>query len=148
MPARVLIIGAIFCLAGVLAIWSVIVAALVESRLNINLAAFMLPVGIGLFKGRPSSRAWAGFWIVLGYLGCLLMAGLTVAAPQSVSGSWFERELHGAEAASYALLAAATMLVVLIAVHKLLYSEKASAYFSRDRDSGQAMPSNPSPSNR
>ena len=45
MPIRILIIGLLSCLAGVLAIWEVI-ADLMQDHLNLNFAVFLLPVAV------------------------------------------------------------------------------------------------------
>ena len=55
----------------------------------------MLPVGIGLLKGRSSSLHWAKFWIGLF---SLLFASLLVFYPflnDINSARWFDKELVG-----------------------------------------------------
>ncbi|RYD49041.1 MAG: hypothetical protein EOP85_02385, partial [Verrucomicrobiaceae bacterium] len=69
MPKRILIIGILFCLNGLAAGWDM-VSAPFENRFSLNLAVLMLPVGIGLLRGRDSSRRWANVWIVLGFAMC------------------------------------------------------------------------------
>ncbi|PTX97344.1 hypothetical protein DB346_20275 [Verrucomicrobia bacterium LW23] len=44
MPKRILILGILFCIAGMLAIFN-IVAAFAVGRLHFDLTAFMLPAG-------------------------------------------------------------------------------------------------------
>lgn len=130
MPKRILIIGILYCLFGALAIWDVI-SKLFDSHINLNFAVFLLPVGIGLLKGKPSSRKWAIFWIVLGYLFCLLMIVLALISPQNLTATWFDRVIKGHEAVPYVLASVAALGTILVIIHKLLYSERASAYFEQ-----------------
>lgn len=135
MPKRVLIIGLLFCLSGISAIWNVL-AGLSASRINFNFAVFLLPVGIGLLRGKISSRWWARFWIILGYLlvGALML--LAVASPDSARATWFERQIRGPEAVPAVLGIGILIILLLVAMHKLLYSEKASRYFERKNGRG------------
>ena len=130
IPKRIFIIALLFCLFGVWAIIGIVVG-IFNNHLNIHLSFFMLPVGIGLFKGKPSSRWWARFWIILGYLLCGAMLILGTAKPSWIHADWFGRKLEGSEALLYMWIASFAMLAVLILLHKLLYSAKAEAYFSR-----------------
>lgn len=63
MPKRVLIIGLLFCLSGILAIWDVL-SGICQNRLSLNFAVLLLPVGIGLLRGRQRSQWWARFCII------------------------------------------------------------------------------------
>ena len=130
MPKRILIIGILFCLGGVSAIWEII-SGIFNSHISINFAVCLLPVGIGLFKGKSRSRFWAAFWITLGYLICLVMTILILSHPENASVTWFEHVIRGQEAIPYAFAFIALSAVTLFIIHKLLYSEKASAYFAR-----------------
>jgi putative effector of murein hydrolase LrgA (UPF0299 family) len=135
MPERVLIIGLLFCLGGVLAIWDVL-SALAESNVNLNFAVFLLPVGIGLLRGKPRSQWWARFWIVLGYGLCGLMVVLAVASPESAHATWFDTRVRGPEAVPYVIGMALLFTVLLFGLHKLLYSEKANRFFQSGGGSG------------
>ena len=130
MPKRILIIGLLFCLGGFLAICKVL-AELSQSHLNLNFAVFMLPVGIGLLRGKLRSQKWAGFWIILGYIFCALLVVLVMVSPGNAHASWFGTELRGSRAIPYVLLMSVVFAVALNAMHKLLYSAKAKAYFNR-----------------
>jgi hypothetical protein len=59
MPKRVLIIGLQFCLGGLSAIWDMLFG-LFHSRIGFNFGELLLPVGIGLLRGKPTSKWWAG----------------------------------------------------------------------------------------
>jgi hypothetical protein len=63
-PTRITAIGTLFIIGGCVAAWEVIYD-LFHSHVNLNFAVLMIPVGIGLLKGRASSRGWAKFWIGL-----------------------------------------------------------------------------------
>jgi len=93
-PTRITIIAALFIIAGCLAAWEVIYD-LFHDHLNLNFAVLMIPVGIGLLKGRASSRGWAKFWIGLF---SLVIGGLLVFYPffgDSYSIACFDQELAG-----------------------------------------------------
>ena len=74
----------LFCLAGMLAIWEVI-SDLVHSHLNLNFAVFLLPVGIGLLRGKPRSQWWARFWFILGYILCALLVVMVLVSPGNLA---------------------------------------------------------------
>ncbi len=131
MPKRVLVIGLLFCLGGILAIWDVL-SGLFDSRLSINFAVLLLPVGIGLLRGKPSSQWWARFWIILGYILCGSLIIFVMLSPESAHATGFGTDLHGPEAAPYVIGMALFFAVLLFVLHKLLYSEKANRFFRRD----------------
>ena len=94
-PIGLTIIGFLFVLGGALALFE-IVWDLSHRRLNLNFAALMIPVGIGLLKGRSSSRSWAKFWI--GFF-VVLLSALLLAYPffsESYHIRFGHEELHGA----------------------------------------------------
>ena len=130
MPKRILVIGILFCLGGVLAIWDII-TDLFQSSISLNFAVFLLPVGMGLLKGKPSSQKWARFWVILGYIFCVFMTSFVIVFPESASVRLAEHEIRGPEALPYALSLIALLAISLVVIHKLLYSEKALAYFNR-----------------
>ena len=137
MPKRILIIGLVFCLGGCVAIWEV-VSDLLQSHINLNFSVLLLPVGIGLIRGRSRSRWWARFWLILGYVGCALLIGVALISPENVSATWFGHEFSGSEAIPYAIAGSICLTLLFYFVHRLLYSPKASAYFnpSSEQDSG------------
>ncbi len=112
-----------------MAIWQVI-SDLLRSRITLNFAVLLLPVGIGLIRGRSRSRWWASFWIVLGYIGCALLIGVAVVSPQNVSSTWFGHEFSGSDAVPYAIVGSICLALLFYFVHRLLYSPKADAYFN------------------
>jgi uncharacterized membrane protein HdeD (DUF308 family) len=95
-PTRITIIGALFMIGGCLAAWEVI-NDLFHSHVNLNFGVLMIPVGIGLLKGRASSRGWTKFWIGLF---SLVFGGLLVFYPffgDSYSVEWFDEEITGSQ---------------------------------------------------
>jgi hypothetical protein len=95
-PTRITAIGTFFILGGLLAAWEV-VYDLSHSRVNLNFAVLMIPVGIGLLKGRASSRGWAKFWIGLF---SLVFGALLVFYPffgESYSVEWFDEQVTGGQ---------------------------------------------------
>ena len=137
MPKRIIIIGILFCLAGFSAIWEVL-SDLMRSHINLNLAVFLVPVGIGLLRGKPRSQWWARLWIILGYTLCALLVVVVIMSPENAHASWFGSEIRGSRAIPFVLLLATLLAVALIAMHKLLYSEKSKIYFNKtsEQDGG------------
>ena len=131
MPKRIVAISLLFIAFGLLAIWSVIVD-LTHSKLSLNFAVFLLPVGIGLLRGKKSSQWWARFWVILGY--CLVggMIAIAFAAPQELHVNWFGNRIHGPSAVPYAIMCIAVPASVLVLVHLMLYSKKSNAFFDRN----------------
>lgn len=131
MPRRILIIGLLFCFGGLHAIWQM-VSALMEVRLFLNFSVLMLPVGIGLLRGRASSRRWARVWIILGYAICALGAVVAVASPQAVTLSWPGLDTRGIPALPYAYVCLFLASFSLYIMQRLLDSPKARAWFGTE----------------
>jgi len=130
MPKRILIIGILFCLAGASAIWEV-VSDLFRSHVNFNFAVFLLPVGIGILKGKRSSQWWGRFWIILGYISCGLLAGASLLWPGNVTADQFGRAIQGREAVPYVIGVAVLFAILLVIIHRLLFSDTSQVYFNR-----------------
>jgi hypothetical protein len=130
MPKRIIAIGLLFVACGLYAIWDVIVG-LSRNNVSLNFAVLMLPVGIGLLRGKSSSQWWARFWIIIGYCIMGLLILLTLAMPQNAYANWFGNRILGPSAVPYVILVAFVYTVALVVVHRLLYSEKSNAYFNR-----------------
>lgn len=130
MPKRILIIGLLFCLGGVLAIWEV-ASDLFRSHINVNFAVLLLPVGIGILKGKKSSQWWGRFWIILGYIGCVLLVMASLLFSSNVSADFFGKEIKGVQAVPFAIVGAMLFTALFMTMHRLLYSEVSQAYFTR-----------------
>ena len=66
---------------GVLSIGDIIFNAFC-GKINVNFMALMLPVGIGLLKGKESSRIWAIRWM------WIMMFILCIASVLALIGNW------------------------------------------------------------
>lgn len=93
-PLATTIVAWIFMAIGMLAIVGMVVK-LMNWTLSFKFTAFMLPVGIGLLKGRRSSLGWARFWA-----GCSLILGIALLlhypfAHSSHKVRFFGHEVHG-----------------------------------------------------
>lgn len=130
MPKRILIIGVLFCISGLLAIWDII-SALLESRIFLNFGVFTLPVGIGLLKGKASSRRWASLWIILGYLGSLAFAFLALDSPGNINLNFFGTSSSGGDTLAIAMISIAVWVAMLVCMHRLLYTPTSNEYFAR-----------------
>ena len=135
MPKRILLIGLLFCVGGILAIWDV-VTSLCRSCLDLNFGVLLLPVGIGLLRGKPSSQWWARFWIILGYIGCGLLVSAAIVWPDAAYATWFDSQLRGPAAVPYVVGMATLSAVLLVVTHKLFYSDKANEFFRSGGDQG------------
>jgi len=71
----------------------------------------------------------------LGYIGCGLTLILSIAMPHNLNAHWFNKEIRGAAALPYVISIATVMLVILVAMHKLLYSKKANNFFNKKAES-------------
>lgn len=133
LPKRVLLVGLLFCLGGAFAIWD-IVEDLTRSTINFNLSVLLLPVGIGLLRGKTSSLGWAKFWIVLGWLVCGLGIVLVFIFPQKAYVTWFDNKIQGPEAVPLVVGVALAVILALLVMYILLASDKSKAYFRRHRN--------------
>jgi len=130
MPKRILIIGILFCLAGVFAAWDII-SGLTRSHLNLNFAVFSLPVGIGLLRGREKSRRWARFWIILGYIACGLLIVLSALNPGNAQATFFDKSLSGPPALLVIYPMAVAAAGILYIINRLLFSVRSNEHFGR-----------------
>jgi hypothetical protein len=125
---------------GILAIWT-IVSDLVRSHINLNFAVLLLPVGIGLLRGRASSQWWARFWIILGYILVGFLVVLAILFPYAINATWRGETIRGPAAVPYVIGLSVLACVPLVIIHRLLYSEKAIAFFRRSSE--QKIGANP-----
>jgi cellulose synthase/poly-beta-1,6-N-acetylglucosamine synthase-like glycosyltransferase len=128
MPKRILIIGLVFCLGGIHATWEML-SALMDSRIFLDVGALMLPVGIGLLRGRARSRWWARVWILIGYAICAIALVIALFNPQSVSISWPAPGTRGIPALPYAFACLFLAFLTLHIMQRLLDSRKSREWF-------------------
>lgn len=126
MPKRVLIIGLLFAIVGANSIWNTIETGL-HDGLHISFSIFMLPVGIGLLRGKRSSQWWASAWIILGYGSAIVIALFAVCAPNEKI-SWFGFSNPGSGATPHVLAFSIIYAVCLRICRRYLYSIRANAY--------------------
>ncbi len=127
-PLGITLIGSLFILGGGLALFGV-VWDLSHRRLNLNFTALMIPVGIGLLKGRSSSRSWAKFWI--GFF-VLLLSALLLAYPffsESYHVRFGHEELHGAMRHIMAVAIPILLILPGVIAWKYLRSRKLDSFF-------------------
>ena len=134
-PRRVYIIGVLFCFTGGLMLghmlWS-----LAKGTLVLNPLALMVPVGIGLLRGKTNSQWSATLWLVLGYCTCLVLIVAELTRPGEIHIRWqgvdWRGQYSGAVLIGCCLLAGG----VLAGMHWLLRSARADAYFREKRLEG------------
>ena len=89
----------------------------------------MIPVGLGLLKGRASSRGWAKFWIAL----FAVISGILLLFYPFLSGSYtvtiFERPLAGTE--RHLVAVGLPVLILLLArwMWRILTSAETAPFF-------------------
>lgn len=129
IPKRILTIGLLFAIMGAYSIAEVIRAGF-HDGINLNFSMFMLPVGIGLLRGRKSSQWWASLWIILGYCSAVWVLVMTFCAP-TAEIKWLGFTAQGKGAIPYLFVFLLLWAVGLSIGHRLLYSPKACAYLAR-----------------
>ncbi|RYD68731.1 MAG: hypothetical protein EOP83_00060 [Verrucomicrobiaceae bacterium] len=126
MPKRILLIGLLFCLVALLAIWDVADSA-IKGHLSLNFGVLLLPTGIGLLRGRASSLPLARSW-------CLFALGLSIILV-ILSVAWSEnasfRVFHFVVDGPYQIVPPILISAFIFLNYRLLRSEKAEAYCSR-----------------
>jgi hypothetical protein len=78
MPRRLLVIGGIYTAIGAASALGMAVWLFTGHGLRVDVTVFLLPVGLGLLRAKPSSRRWAAFWA--GFVGGLLLLGLALVS--------------------------------------------------------------------
>lgn len=132
MPKRILLVGLLFILGGLGAILNV-VTSLIQGTININFGILLLPVGIGLLRGRYASMMWARFWCLLGMGACLLLAILALMKSENAKFIWFDQTIDGPAAVPYCLAGAAFFGALIFLVYRLLKSRQAEDYCIRGK---------------
>ena len=144
MPRRLRILGSVFCALGVLSIVSMFVDALRGQGLSIAISIFLLPVGVGLLRAKPSSRRWATFWAGLVLLIAIVTMGfmLTVGVGKA---RVFGHILSGVAAGAYAWAVTIGIAGLSALAIWVLYTPPVSLAFrsSEDLDSPDAPSGQP-----
>jgi hypothetical protein len=128
MPKRVLIIGLLFFIVGLLSIWEVL-GSFLTRRIHLDLEVFCLPIGFGLLSGKPSARNIASIWIILSYIFCILAVILIIFLPHHAVLHFFSINLEGEMATLCDVGLMAFIAAIHFQIHRLLYSAKAETFF-------------------
>lgn len=127
-PISISIIAVIFIVAGTLS-GIEIIYDLYHGSLNLNFAVLMLPVGIGLLKGKAASRTWAKVWIglIIGIVGLLLLFYPFYGDQFSVN--WYSEQLQGV--ARHLAVTGLSLLFIVpgIVIWRFLTSSNADLFF-------------------
>ena len=137
MPKRILIIGILFLLNGLFALWGIISefiqsgSVLGELVITTNTVQVLsLPIGIGLLMAKQWSRWWARILIVVGYIFCITSIIVAIVSPEKVYMSWFGQSFTGNWKVPIFLTLTVLLTIILVCMHRLLYSQKADSYFN------------------
>jgi hypothetical protein len=124
-PLSVTLIAGAYMLLGVISIVAIL-NSLLAGAFQFNLGFFLLPVGLGLRKGKPSSRRWALFWagltgisIAVAYI--VLFASDAPAESESVVSEWLRVIFYTLPG---------VLLAGCIAIWRALTSPKVLAFFA------------------
>ncbi|RYD49129.1 MAG: hypothetical protein EOP85_02220 [Verrucomicrobiaceae bacterium] len=138
-PGRVLVVGGLFSAAGGLVLCKVLWElfhnrlSLDQNRLSFVLLVLMRPQGIGLLKGRTSSKWSATLGLIFCYGMCLvfIMMDLTGLGQATLKGFGYQIE----EGYSRSLLFSSVIVTggVFMVMHYLLASRKSAEYFRQHR---------------
>ena len=128
-PLSITLIAILFLCLGLKAAFEIIERAL-QGTLSLNLGFFMIPIGIGLLRGKESSRVWAkiwcGFWI-------LVTIFVAVAFP-FYRHSWTVIDPYGfvVRWGLQATVVAGVLLVLIpsIVIWRCLSTERARGFFA------------------
>lgn len=137
MPKRLAIIGTLFILAGISALWSII-SGLLDNHVNINFAVLLLPVGIGLLRGKHHSRISAIVITYIGYLLCLILTLTFLTSQDNITFTYPGHTITGPDALPPTLAAILVAFTLLLIQHLTLKSPKVIAYCEGKR--GLAIP--------
>lgn len=135
-PVGLTIIGVLFILGGAWALLKMVLE-LSHSRISLNFAVLMIPVGMGLLKGRSSSRFWAKFWV--GFF-VVIASGLLLAYPfssESYHVTFGTKELHGAVRHIAAVMVPIVLILPGVFAWRYLRSRKLDTFFG---EAGYAAP--------
>lgn len=118
-PRSLTLVGWLFILSGISAAVGMVVGFSLNHGKELNSAVLMLPVGIGLLRGRSSSIWWAKFWIGLWMVCCgvalvLLVIGAFDRNPIQVV--WFGTKIEVKDRLSYLITLAMPCLYIAISL--------------------------------
>ena len=95
-PTSISLISVLFLIVGAVTGFQIL-NSLFNNHLYLDSSVLMIPVGLGLLKGRSSSRGWAKFWIAL----FAVISGILLLFYPFLGGSYtmtiFGRPLAGTE---------------------------------------------------
>ena len=136
-PIGLTIIGWLFILSGASTALGML-WGFFHGRINLNFAVLMIPVGLGLLRGRASSISWARFWIGLVTFGCALLLLLYPFAGDSMHVRWFSTELHGVARHAVAVIFPSMFVALGVWVWRVLGSPLTHQFMlSRDDTFGR-----------
>jgi multisubunit Na+/H+ antiporter MnhG subunit len=138
LPRRLLVVGVLSCVFGVLAIWDA-ADEYMQGGISLGLIYWLcLPVGIGLLLGRASARTWALGLIYVGYVLCLLGAALAVLRASDLDWG----SVHGASARPQFLVSAVVVALLLYVTQRALTSDCVTEWIARKSPSATDPPQN------
>jgi putative effector of murein hydrolase LrgA (UPF0299 family) len=128
-PLSITIIAILFLCLGLKAVYEIIERAM-QGSLHINLGFFMIPIAIGLLRGKDSSRIWAKIWC-----GFSILVAVVLALAYPFYGySWNIIDSYGwVQALGRQTVVVLGVLIILLpamVVWRCLSTERARGFFA------------------
>lgn len=116
-PRGLTLVGWLFILSGISAAVGMVVGFSLNHVIGLNLAVLMLPVGLGLLRGRSSSIWWAKFWLGFGMVVCAVALVMVIDAfnRHSLQVVWFGTKIEVKDRLGYLITLA--MPCLYLAIH-------------------------------
>ncbi len=126
-PMRLTVIASLFILAGT---WAVLkfFYSLLDHRIIFNFSMLMIPIGLGMLRGKRDSVWWAKALVVLSSLFVLWMLLRYPFAEASYHVHFFGRELHGIARVVMVLVVSGVLLSLSGIAWIILNSKPVRAY--------------------
>jgi len=130
LPRRLIAVASLCCLIGGLAFFDTVRDSYSGRGFNINGAVVFLPIGIGLFKCKLSSRRWATFWAGM-IVAVYVAAGIfvVVAGGEFARFDMFGLQLRGGDATVATWVTIAATIMISVGAVWVLYTPPVSGLF-------------------
>lgn len=128
-PLSITIIAILFLCLGLRAVFEIIERA-TQGVLHFNFGFFMIPIAIGLLRGKDSSRVWAKIWC-----GIWLLPAILVSAAYPFYGrSWKVTDPYGLISKvgldAAIVIGLLLILVTSLVIWRCLSTERAREFFA------------------
>jgi uncharacterized membrane protein len=127
VPKRLALLAILFCILGVLCLWDAVRAILGQWVSLGFIFWLLLPVGIGLLRGKSAARSWARLLIAIGYCICALAVVVAALHPDSL----YSAGTHGEALRLRFTVGAVITAAILYLMQRTLGSQPVTDYLQR-----------------